>query len=108
MSKNGISYFLREVIFESGACSEDGAALRMHSICGIATSPAFSRIGPSIVFWMQPRGGPILFSLRFILRIYSLFTKAYVPGVLSWLLVSALDKGLRSLGPFVAAGERIG
>ena len=51
----------------------------------------FSRIGPSIVFWMRPRGGPIPFSLSFILRIYSLFTKAYVPWVL-----------------FVAAGERIG
>ena len=41
MSKNGISYLLREVIFESGACREDGAALRAHSIRGIATSSAF-------------------------------------------------------------------
>ena len=41
MSKNGFSYLLREVIFESGACKEDGAALRVHSIRGIATSSAF-------------------------------------------------------------------
>ena len=41
MSKNGISYLLREAIVESGACKEDGAALRAHSIRGIATSFAF-------------------------------------------------------------------
>ena len=41
MSKNGISFLLCEVIFESGACSKEGASLRPHSIHGIATSSAF-------------------------------------------------------------------
>ena len=41
MSKNGISFLLREVIVHSGASSEGGAAPRAHSIRGIATSSAF-------------------------------------------------------------------
>ena len=41
VSKNGISFLLREVIYESGACSEEGTSLRAHSIRGIATSSAF-------------------------------------------------------------------
>ena len=41
MSKNGISFLLREVIVHSGASSEDGAAPRAHNIRGIATSSAF-------------------------------------------------------------------
>ena len=41
MSKNAISYFLREVIVHSGASSESVAAPKAHSIRGIATSSAF-------------------------------------------------------------------
>ena len=41
MSKNGISFWFREVIVHSGASLEDDAAPRSHSICGIATSSAF-------------------------------------------------------------------
>ena len=41
MSKNGISYLLREVIVHSGASSNDVAAPKAHSIRGIATSSAF-------------------------------------------------------------------
>ena len=41
MTKNGISYFLREVIVHSGTSSGDGTAPRAHSIRGIATSSAF-------------------------------------------------------------------
>ena len=44
MSKNGISYFLREVIVHSGASSGDGAAPRAHSIRGIATPSAFFKL----------------------------------------------------------------
>ena len=43
MSRNGISYFLREVIVHSGASPEAVAAPRAHSIRGIATSSAFFR-----------------------------------------------------------------
>ena len=40
MSKNGIFFLLREVIVQSGASSEGGAAPRAHSILVIATSSA--------------------------------------------------------------------
>ena len=43
MSKNAISYFLREVITESGASKEPGVVPRAHSIRGVATSVAFHR-----------------------------------------------------------------
>ena len=45
MSRNGISFFLREVIVHSGASSEAVAAPRAHSIRGIATSQRFSLTG---------------------------------------------------------------
>ena len=41
MSKNGISFLLREVIVNSGASSGDVATPRAHSIHGIATSAFF-------------------------------------------------------------------
>ena len=41
MSKNAISYFLREVIVHSGSSSESVATPKVHSIRGIATSSAF-------------------------------------------------------------------
>ena len=43
MSKNGISYLLREVIVQSGASSQGLTAPRAHSIRGIATSSVFFR-----------------------------------------------------------------
>ena len=43
MSKNGISFFLREVIVQSGVSFEAVAAPRAHSIRGIATSSAYYR-----------------------------------------------------------------
>ena len=43
MSKNAISYFLREVISESGASKEPGVVPRALSIRGVATSTAFHR-----------------------------------------------------------------
>ena len=43
MSKNAISFFLREVITESGASKEPGVVPRAHSIRGVATSTAFHR-----------------------------------------------------------------
>ena len=43
MSKNGISYMLREVIVQSGASLQSGQVPRAHSIRVIATSSAFFR-----------------------------------------------------------------
>ena len=91
MSKNGISYMLREVIVQSGASSRSGQVPRAHSIRGIATSSAFFRN------W----------SLRSVLeaaswRSNTVFTSFYLRDL------SFNSVGVHSLGPFVAAGERIG
>ena len=91
MSKNGISFFLREVIVHSGASSEAVAAPRAHSIRGIATSSAF------FCNW----------SLRSVLeaaswRSNTVFTSFYLCDL------QFVFEGVRSLGPFVAAGERTG
>ena len=45
MSKNGISYLLREVIVHSGASSVDAAAPRAHSIRGLPRLPLSLKIG---------------------------------------------------------------
>ena len=91
ISKNGISYLLREVIVQSGASAQSGQAPRANNIRGIATSSAFFRN------W----------SLRSVLeaasgRSNTVFTSFYLRD-----LQFTLD-GVHSLGPFVAAGERIG
>ena len=91
MPKNGISYLLREVIVQSGASSQELSAPRAHSIRGIATSSAF------FCNW----------SLRSVLeaafwRSNSVFMSFYLRDVQFML------EGGHSLGPFVAAGERIG
>ena len=91
VSKNGISYMLRELIVQSGASSQSDQAPRAHSIRGIATSSAFLRN------W----------SLQSVLeaaswRSNTVFTSFYLRN-----LQFVLD-GVHSLGPFVAAGERIG
>ena len=91
MSKNGISYMLREVIVQSGASSQCDQVPQVHSIRGIATSSAFFRN------W----------SLRSVLEAASwrsnmVFTFFYLQDL------SFNSDGVHSLGPFVAAGERIG
>ena len=75
----------------SGASSEAVAAPRAHSICGIATSSAFFRN------W----------SLSSVLEVASwcsntVFTSFYFQDI------QYVFEGVCSLGPFVAAGERIG
>ena len=90
MSKNGISYLLREVIVHSGASSNDVAAPKAHSIRGIATSSAFFKN------W----------SLSSVLeaaswRSSTVFTSFYLKDV------QYIFEGVRSLGPFVAAGVRL-
>ena len=89
MSKNAISYFLREVIVHSGASSESVAAPKAHSIRGIATSSAFFKN------W----------SLSSVLeasswRSNTVFTSFYFKDMYVF-------EGVRSLGLFVAAREHI-
>ena len=91
MSKNAISYFLPKVIVHSGASSEAVAATRANSIRGIATSSAFFKN------W----------SLASVLdaaswRSNTVFTLFYFKDI------HYVFKNVRSLGPFVAAGERFG
>ena len=91
LSKNGISFLLREVTFKFGACSEEGASLRAHSIRDIATSSAFFK-NWSITSILDAASW----------RSNSVFTSFYFRDL------QFVYEGLRSLGPFVAAGERIG
>ena len=56
MSKNKISYMLREVMVQSGASLQSGQVPRAHSISGIATSSAFSVLVFFGAFWRRRRG----------------------------------------------------
>ena len=90
MSKNGISFLLREVMVNFGASSGDVATPRAHSIRGMATSSAFFKN------W----------SLSSVLeaaswRSNTVFTSFYLKDV------QYILEGVRSFGPFVAAGERL-
>ena len=91
ISKNVISYFLREVIAEAGASSEFGVVPRGHSIRGVAPSAAFHRN------WS-------IFSVlnAACWRSSSVFTPFYLKDL------HFEFNGFRSLGPFVAAGVQIG
>ena len=88
ISKNAVSYFLREVISEAGAV-KDGAAtpLRAHSVRGVATSASFLRN------WSISK---VLEAATW--RSNSVFASFYFRDI------SYVFEGLRSLGPFVAAG----
>ena len=91
MSKNAISYFLREVITESGASKEPGVVPRAHSIRDVATSAAFHRNWSvsSVLDVASWRSNPV-------------FTSFYLKD-----LHFEFD-GLCSLGLFIAAGVQIG
>ena len=91
MSKNAISFFLREVIVHSGASSESVAAPRAHSIRGIATSSAFFKN------WSL---ASVLDAVSW--RSNTVFTSFYFKDMHN------VFENFRSLSPFVAAGERSG
>ena len=89
ISKNAVSYFLREVISEAGAVRQDVAApLRAHSVRGVATSISFLRN------WSISK---VLEAATW--RSNSVFASFYFRDI------SFLFQGLRSLGPFVATGS---
>ena len=89
ISKNAVSYFLWEVISEAGAVRQDVVApLRAHSVRGVATSVSFLRNWSiskvlEVTTW---RSNSVLASFYFC-------------------DISYVFQGLRSLGPFVAAGS---
>ena len=91
LSKNGLSYFLREVSHEAGASREVGVPVHTHSIRGISTSTAFHKN------WSV---SSILAAATW--RSNSVFAAFYLKDL-------HFDfEGLRSLGPFMVAGEQIG
>ena len=91
MSKNGISFLLREVIVQSGASSEEVATPRAHSIRVIATSSTFFKNWSiSSVLEAASWKSNTVFSSFYFRDLQYVF------------------EGVRSLGPFVAAGEHIG
>ena len=89
ISKNAVSCFLWEVISEAGPVRADVAApLRAHSVRGVATSVSFLR-NWSISKVLEAA----------IWRSNSVFASFYFRDI------SFVFQGLRSLGPFVAAGS---
>ena len=91
LSKNAVSFFLRDVISSAGASRPKVGRIRAHDIRGVSTSVAFHRNwSVSAVLDSATWSSSSVFS-SFYLRD---FQHEY--------------DGLLSLGPFVAAGTRIG
>ena len=90
MSKNAVSFFLREVIHGAAASRPEVGLVRAHDICGVSTSVAFHRN------WSV---SAVLDAATWSSS--SVFTSFYLHDL------QHEFQGLRSLGPFVAAGSRI-
>ena len=90
ISKNGISFSMREVIHESGASRVDGGPVRAHSVRSVSTSAAFHRN------WSVSR----------VLGAATWKTNPVFAAFYFWDLQYEFEN-IRSLGLFVAAGERI-
>ena len=91
MSKNAVSFFLREVISAAGEARPHVGSLRAHDVRSVSTSVAFHRN------WSV---SSVLESATWVSS--SVFSSFYLRDI-----QHEFD-GLLSLGPFVAAGTRIG
>ena len=91
MSKNAVSFFLREVISAAGAARPQVGSLRAHEVRSVSTSVAFHRN------WSVTS---VLESATWASS--SVFSSFYLRDI------QHEYDGLLSLGPFVAAGSRIG
>ena len=91
LSKNAVSFFLRDVISSAGASRPEVGRLRAHDIRGVSTSVAFHH-NWSVFAVLESA----------IWSSSSVFSSFYLRD-----LQHEYD-GLLSLGPFVAAGTRIG
>ena len=90
MSKNVVSFFLREVIHAAGASRPEVGSVRVHEIRGVSTSVAFHRNwSVSAVLESATWSSSSVFSYFYLRDIQHEYD------------------GIRSLGPFVAAGSRI-
>ena len=90
MSKNAVSFFLREVIHGAEAAHPEVGTVRAHDIRGVSTSVAFHHN------WSV---SAVLDAAAWSSS--SVFTSFYLCDL------QYEFQGLRSLGPFVAAGSRI-
>ena len=91
ISKNALSYFIRESISNAGALrSAEGQAPRAHSVRGVSTSAAFLRN------WSVSK---VLEAATW--RSNSVFASFYLKDI------QYVFEGIRSLGLFVAAGTVI-
>ena len=91
MSKNAVSFFLREIISAAGAARPHVGSLRAHDVRSVSTSVAFHRNwSVSSVLESATWASSSVFSSFYLRDIQHEFD------------------GLLSLGPFVAAGTRIG
>ena len=91
MSKNAVSFFLREVISAAGAARPQVGSLRAHEVRSVSTSVAFHRN------WSVTS---VLESATWASS--SVFSSFYLRNI------QHEYDGLLSLGPFVAVGSRIG
>ena len=90
LSKNAVSFFLRDVITTAGAARPEVGSVRAHDIRGVSTSVAFHRNWSVSV---------VLESATW--RSSSVFSSFYLRDI------QHEYDGLHCLGPFVAAGSRI-
>ena len=91
LSKNAVSFFLREVITAAGAARPEVGSLRAHEVRSVSTSVAFHRN------WLV---SSVLESDTWAFS--SVFSSFYLRDI------QHEYDGLLSLGPFVAVGSRIG
>ena len=89
LSKNAVSFFLREVIHGAEASRPEVGTVRAHDIRVVSTSVAFHRNWSVSEVLDGPPGAPVRFLPLYLRDLQYEF------------------QGLRSLGPFVAAGSRI-
>ena len=93
MSKNVVSFFLREVIHGDEAARPEVGTVRAHDIRGVSTSVVLHRNWPvSVVLDAATWSSSLVFTSFYLRDLQHEFQ-----GL----------QGLRSLGPFVAAGSRI-
>ena len=91
LSKNAVSFFLRDVISSAGASRPEVGRLRANDICSVSTSVTFHRNwSVSAVLESATWNSSLVFSSFYLSDLQHEYD------------------GILSLGPFVAAGTRIG
>ena len=87
VSKNAVSFFLREVVSAAGAARPQVGPLRAHEVRSVSTSVAFHRNWSVTSVLNQPLGPPVRCSHLFIFATSNTNMMAYFLLVPSWLQV---------------------